>query len=242
MHTVLVVALSMAASFSPSKDCDVAAGAILTKLQAATARQNKADKSGNVEEEITALREVIDSDTEMSKHCPKSGKYELYLSAFGRTKLAILLAGQKQLAQAESMFRMASADYKNSGVAGNDTYSNNDLPFAYTLRREGKAKVSSQICDHWKNKVAKIGKEAVVVARNSDPQPPPYDTPEQQIGRWNLFCANENDGIAMLNVQIGQHPEMLAPVSTLGEYYTLNGDFRKAQELENTWHDRMIAH
>lgn len=242
MPTVLVVALALSASFHPSKDCDSAAGAILTKLQAATARQNKAHKSGKVEEEITALREVIDDEVEMSKHCPNSGKYNLYLAASRRTDLAILLAGQKQSAQAEAMFRMAGADYKNSGVAGNDTYSENELPLAYTLRQEGKTEESSQICGYWRNKVAKIGKQAVDAARNSDPQPPPDDTPEQQIGRWNLFCASESDGIAMLSAQITQHPEMLAPVRTLGEYYTLNGDFRKADELEAAWHDRLVNH
>jgi hypothetical protein len=242
MPTIFFLSLALAAPVGPMRDCDDAAKGILVKLQAATTANIKAHTDGAIDDEIASLREVIDGEVEMSKHCPKSGKYDLYNAGMDKTKLAQFLAGQHKLDEAEGMFRSAAADYKNSKVAGDDSYSDNELPFAYLLRREGKTEESDRICAYWKNKVFKIGKEAVDAARNSDPEPPPYDTPEQEIGRWNLFCANEETGIAMLTAQITQRPHMLTPVSSLGSYYILNGDFQKAWNLEAQWHGNLTKH
>jgi hypothetical protein len=225
-----------------STDCDHTAASILAKAQVATQRRNKAHNAGNVEEEISALRELIDDDVEMSNHCSNSGKYNLYGSASERTELAMKLAGEKQFGEAEDMFRKADAAYRSSNIAGNDTYSDNDLPFAYVLRHDGKTEEATRICGYWKDKVANIGKKAVAVAKNSDPQIAPYDTPQHELGRWELFCANEDSGIATLMAQIKQDPKMLAPVSTLGQYFTLNGDFKKAQELETKWYSNLSSH
>jgi hypothetical protein len=242
MPAIFVLSLALAVHPSPWRDCDDAANAILVRLQAATARNIKAQKNGDIEEDVTSLREIIASDIEMSNHCPQNGKYDLYDSGMDKTRLAIILGGQHKLAEAEDMFRSADTDYKNSKVAGNDTYSDHDLPFAYLLHREGKAEESSRICAYWKHRVSKIGKDAVNMARNSEPQFPPYDDPEQQVGRWTLFCADEKTGIEMLTTQINQHPQMLAPALSLGNYYILNGDFQKARDLETEWHGRLANH
>ena len=64
------------------------------------------------------------------------------------------------------------------------------------------------------------------------PTPPLYDTPEVEVGRWDLACGESQAGEDLLRTQIVAHPDMLAPYTALENYYLETGAFSKALELE----------
>jgi hypothetical protein len=220
----------------PFVDCDAVAKEILVKQQQVYQERKNAHDNGDVTAEIAALRRTIDLNDEMANHCPKSGKYDRYGNLLKRVDLAVLLEGSGKWKDAEVTLRQNIEQAQHDSLAGDDTKIESELALAYLLRREGQFGEATKICSYWKDKAVKIGREAVRVAEHNVPGPDYYDTPDQEVGRWTLSCANEAEGIKILESVMREKPTMLSAYASLSKYYVANGKFAKGLELENDWH------
>jgi hypothetical protein len=146
--------------------------------------------------------------------------------------LALLLEGTHEWSEAEAIYRHSQFILANERLAGNDIKSENQLHMARLLTKEHKQLDAKAICSHWKNRVAHDANFALFAVEHNFPTPPLYDTPEVEIGGWQLACGLPEEGIRILPQPIQAHLGMLAPYTVLGNYYLAEGDFQKALVAE----------
>jgi len=194
----------------------------------------KAHGAGDVEKEIKFRTIVSQLAWENWERHPKiPGRWNRWAIVYENDlPLARLLEGTHRWLEAEAIYRHNQSALKHERLAGNDIKSENDLELAHLLTKEGKQPEAKSICGHWKNKVKHNADFALDAVKHDVPVPPLYDTPEVEVATWTLACEQSDDGISLLEAQVRAHPGMLAPFTAMANYYTSEGDFRTALEIE----------
>ena len=160
-------------------------------------------------------------------------KYDLYnLLSGNELALAFLLEGRHKWDEAEDVYRHNQQQLAHLKIAGNDIKSDNELGLAHLLFGTGKTEEAQKICFHWKDRVKHNADFAIEAVKTNVPKPPLYDTPEVEVGRWDLACGEPRAGEDTLRKQIVAHPEMLAPYTALENYFVEAGELPNALELE----------
>jgi hypothetical protein len=239
MRTVALIALCIVIPASANGECDAPFSIVgpnaNSKQQLAQWEQTayKLHEDGRFDDELACRLQYSKLARETLSKSPKAlDKYELYDALFlNELPLAFLLEGKNRKDEAEKIFRHNEQQLAHLRIAGNDIKSDNQLGLAHLLFSTGKIEEAQRICSHWKNRVKHNSDFASRAVRTNVPTPPLYDTPEVEIGRWNLACGEPQAGEHMLRTQIDAHPDMLAPYTALGNYYVETGAFSKALEL-----------
>lgn len=239
MRTIALIALCIVIPACANGQCNPPLSGVNpdanSKQQLARWEQTayKLHQDGRFDDELTCRLEYSNLVWEAMSKDPKFlDKYELYNALFlNELPLAFLLEGKKRGDEAEKIFRRNQEELDHLRIAGNDSKSDNQLGLAHLLFSTGKTEEAQKICSHWKDRVKHNADFAVRAVRTNVPTPPLYDTPEVEIGRWNLACGGPQVGEDMLRTQIAAHPDMLAPYTALENYYLETGAFSKALEL-----------
>jgi len=191
-------------------------------------------KTGHIEAEITHRQQVSQTAWAMFAFDEKSlDRFDRYsIIFFNDMPLGILLESLHRYPEAEAILRHNQAELNLNRLAGDDIKSENQLQLAHLLAREGKDKESKQICSHWKKRVIQIGKQAVRAAKQSEPSPPFYDTPEVEVAAWDLACGKSEEGLKSLAEQFAAYPHMLYSFAVLRNYYYSEGNIQKAHKME----------
>lgn len=237
---------------------------IVVKSDAQTARQNsvaggrnphedalneldrlaqKAHESGAIEKEIE-FRKNLSEDAWISDqhHSTVPIRWNRWAIVYENDlPLARLLEGSHRWSEAEAIYRHNQSALEHERLAGNDIKSENDLQLAHLLTKEGKQSEAKTICAHWKSKVKHNADFALDAVKHDIPTPPLYDTPEVEIAAWTLACEQPEQGISLLKAQIQAHPGMLAPFTVMANYYTSEGDFRTALEIERNGTSALLS-
>jgi len=204
---------------------------------------DKAHQTGDSEKEIDFRRLVSQIAWDNWERHPKSpGRWNRWAIVYENDlPLARLLEGTHRWSEAETMYRHNQFALKHERLAGNDIRSENDLQLAHLLTKEGKSSESKTICSHWKNKVRHNADFALDAVKHDVPTPPLYDTPEVEVAVWALACEQPGDGISLLEAQIQAHPGMLAPFTAMANYYTSEGKFGNALEVEKNGTSALLS-
>jgi hypothetical protein len=195
---------------------------------------DKAHQDGRFDEELECRMQLSKFEWETIAQSPRVlDKYDVYnLMFLNDLPLAFLLEGKHRWSEAENIYRHSRQQLAHMSIAGDDIKSDNELGLGHLLFSMGRMEESARICSHWKNRVRHNADFAINAVKTNIPTPPLYDTPEVEIGRWNLACGEAQVGEDMLRTQILAHPDMLAPYTALANYYLEIGAFSKALELE----------
>ena len=194
----------------------------------------KAHQDGRFDEELECRMRASKLEWQVVAQSPRAlNKYEQYdLLELNDLSLAYLLEGKHRWDEAENIFRHSRQQLAHLSVAGNDIKSDNELGLAHLLFSMGKTDEAHKICSHWKNRVRHNADFAINAVKTNVPTPPLYDSPQVEIGRWELACGEPQTGEDLLRTQIVAHPNMLTPFTALENYYLEAGEFSKALELE----------
>lgn len=195
---------------------------------------DKAHGRGDVEREIQLRTRVSQLAWDnWGQHPNIPGRWNRWAIVYENDlPLARLLEGTHRWSEAEVAYRHSQSELKHERLAGDDIKSEIDLELAHLLLKEHKEPEAKSICAHWKNKVKHNADYALYAVKHDVPVPPLYDTPEVEIAKWTLACEQPDDGISLLKAQTKAHPGMLAPFTAMANYYTSEGDFRTALEIE----------
>lgn len=240
MRTIVLIALCFVFSVCADGQCDLALSNSdplrNSKQQLAHLEQSayKLHQDGRFDDELTCrllysrlVWGALSTDPNFIDN------YELYNFLFlNELPLAFLLEGKNRSDEAETIFRRNEQQLAHLRIAGDDIKSDNQLGLAHLLFSAGKTEEAQKICSHWKNRVKHNSDFAIQAVRTNVPTPPLYDTPEVEIGRWEVACGEPQVGEDRLRTQIAAHPDMLASYTALGNYYIETGAFPKALELE----------
>ena len=194
----------------------------------------QAHENGDIQKEIE-LRQKLSRDAliNYSQHPKDPGRWNRWaIVAENDLPLALLLEGKHDWSSAEEIYRRNQSLLAHERLAGNDIKSENQLHLAHLLAREGKESEAIATCSYWKNRVKRVGDEAVSAVKYSIPHPSIYDTPEVKIAAWDLACGKPEEGLKLLSGQIEAHPHMLISFTVLSRYYLANGEFEKALTTE----------
>jgi hypothetical protein len=194
----------------------------------------KLHQDGSFDEELECRMHLSKLEWQLVAQSPRAlDKYDLWgLLAENDRPLAFLLEGKHRWDEAENIYRHSQQQLAHLRVAGNDVKSDNELGLAHLLFSVGKTEEAQKICSHWKNRVRHNADFAINAVKTNVPTPPLYDTPEVEIGRWDIACGEPQAGEDLLRTQIVAHPDMLAPYTALENYFLETGAFPKALEIE----------